>query len=135
MFWTHGSLLVEYIKIHKKIETIWWTFDKGKGLLIQKTTYPHAFCECFKHIKGLLKHGEFSWKFCTHNFESTKIYLKNKTIFLYIQCSHGDFSNFYKTIVKDCPHTSWLLFSYFHPKVMFFLDIFYLCTTERLFGN
>jgi hypothetical protein len=74
MFWTHGSLLVEYIKVHKKIEMIWWTFDKGKGLLIQKTAYPHAFHECFKHIKGLLKHGEFSWKFCSHNFENIRTY-------------------------------------------------------------
>jgi hypothetical protein len=26
----------------------------------KKTTCPHDFLECFKHIKGLLKHGEFS---------------------------------------------------------------------------
>jgi len=55
MFWTYGSILVEYIKVHKKIETIWWTFDKGKGLL---------------------KHGEFSWKFCNCNFESRRTYFK-----------------------------------------------------------
>ncbi len=51
---------MEYIKVHKKIETIWQTFDKGKGFLIQKITCPHAFLECFKHIKGILKHGEVS---------------------------------------------------------------------------
>jgi len=33
----HGSLLVECIKVHKKFEMIWGTFDKGKILLIQKT--------------------------------------------------------------------------------------------------
>jgi hypothetical protein len=48
------SILVEYIKVHKKIETIWRTFDKGKRLLIQKTICLHDFLECFKHIKGLL---------------------------------------------------------------------------------
>jgi hypothetical protein len=81
MFWTHGSLFVEYIKVKKKFEMIWWTFDKGKGLLIQKTTCPHAFLEWFKHIKGFLKHGEFSWKFCSCNFESIKTYLKNNFFF------------------------------------------------------
>jgi hypothetical protein len=82
MFWTHGSFLVEYIKFHKKIETIWWTFDKWKGLLTQKTTCPHVFLKCFKHIKGLLKHGEFSWKLYCSNFESIRTYFKNKTFFL-----------------------------------------------------
>jgi hypothetical protein len=48
----------------------------------KKITCPHAFLECFKHIKGFLKHGEFSWKFCSYNFESIKVYLKNKIIFL-----------------------------------------------------
>jgi len=70
--------------------------------LIQKTTCPHAFLECFKHTKGLLKHDEFSWKFCSCNFESIK------KIFIYLfdeQCSHGDFSDFQKTISKDYPHT------------------------------
>jgi hypothetical protein len=28
--------------------------------LNKKITYPHAFLEYFKHIKILLKHGEFS---------------------------------------------------------------------------
>jgi hypothetical protein len=60
MFWTHESLLVEYIKVHKFFEMIWWTFDKEKIKLKQKTTYPHALFEYFKHIKGFLKHGEFS---------------------------------------------------------------------------
>jgi hypothetical protein len=72
--WTHGSLLVEYIKVHKKIENIWWTFIKEKNFWYKKTTCPHDFFECFKHIKGLLKHGEFSWKFCNCNFESIRIY-------------------------------------------------------------
>jgi hypothetical protein len=45
--WTHGSLLVEYIKVHKKIEMIWWTFDKGKGLLIQKNHMSTWFFEVF----------------------------------------------------------------------------------------
>jgi len=75
-FWTHGSLLVEYIKVHKNIEMIWWTFDKEKRLLKQKNDLFTTLLECFKHIKGLLKYGEFSWKFCSYNFESIIIYLK-----------------------------------------------------------
>jgi hypothetical protein len=56
MFGTHGSLLVEwYIKVHKKIETIWWTFDKEKWLL---------------------KHDEFSWKFCSCKFENITYFKK-----------------------------------------------------------
>ncbi len=60
-----------------KIEMIWWTFDKEKGLLKQKTTCLHVFLECFKYIKRLLKHGEFSWKFCSCTFETIRIYFKN----------------------------------------------------------
>jgi hypothetical protein len=55
-----------------------------KKKLKQKTTYPHAFLECFKHIKGLLKHGGFSWKFYNYNFKSIKNYLKNYNFFWYI---------------------------------------------------
>jgi hypothetical protein len=32
-----------------------------------------------------------------------------------IWCSHGDFSKFQKIDFKDCPHTAWLFFSFFHP--------------------
>jgi hypothetical protein len=42
----------------------------------KKTTCPYEFLECFKHIKGLLKYGEFSWKFCNYNFESIRTYFK-----------------------------------------------------------
>jgi len=100
MFWTYGSLLVEYIKVHKKIETICWTFIKEKDFWYKKTTCPHAFLKGFKHIKGFSKHGEFSWKFWSCNFESIRIDFK----FLFafdILCSHGDFSNFQKIVFND----------------------------------
>jgi hypothetical protein len=42
----------------------------------KKIMCPHAFVQCFKRIKRLLKHGEFSWKFCSCNFESIRIYFK-----------------------------------------------------------
>ncbi len=74
---THGSHFVEYIKVHQKNDMIWWTFDTEKKNWNKKTTCPHGFIECFKHIKGCLKHGEFSWQFCSCNFESIIIYLKN----------------------------------------------------------
>jgi hypothetical protein len=54
---------------------------KEKNFWYKKTTYPHVFLECFKHIKWLLKHGKFSWKFCSCNFEIIKIYFKNKMFF------------------------------------------------------
>jgi hypothetical protein len=63
MFWTHGSILVEYIKIHKKIENIWWTFNKGKKLLMQKNYLFTCFLQCFKHIKQFLKHSDFHENF------------------------------------------------------------------------
>jgi hypothetical protein len=97
------------------------TFDEGKGILIKKkkkkkkTTCLHVFPKCFKHIKWLLKHGEFSWKFCSCNFESIRsLYIY---IYIYILCSHGDFSNFQKTIFKDCPHTIWFYFFLLSPLV------------------
>jgi len=43
MFWTYGSLLVEYIKVHEKFEMIWWTFDKEKGFLKQKNDMSTHF--------------------------------------------------------------------------------------------
>jgi len=85
MFWTHRSFLVEYIKAHKKIEMIWCTFDKRKGLLIQKNHYPLAFIDYFKHIKRLLKHDEFSKKFCSCNFLSIRTCFKFYVyIYIYI---------------------------------------------------
>ncbi len=34
--------------------------DKGKGFFIKKNHMSTFFLECFKRIKGFLKHGEFS---------------------------------------------------------------------------
>ncbi len=50
----------------------------------KRTTCPHVFLECFKHITFFLKHSEFSWKFCTCIFESIRIYFKILTIFWHI---------------------------------------------------
>jgi hypothetical protein len=103
------TLLVEYIKAHKKIEMILWAFDKGKELLIKKK--PHVFLKCFKHIKGLLKHGEFSWNFCSCNFESIKIYFKN----IYILIYSVPWWKFSKNSFKDSPHTTWFFLIVFLP--------------------
>jgi hypothetical protein len=108
MFWAHGSILVEYIKIHKKIEPIWWTFDKGKGFFIQRTTCPHVFLEC---IKRLLKHGEFSWKFCSCSFENIRIYFRNQTIFLIYNILVVIFQKFKKSFSR----TIYTLFGFFFP--------------------
>jgi len=117
MFWTHGSLLVEYIKVHKKLKMIWWIFDKKKRLLKQKTC-PHVFFECFKHIKRHLKHCEFSWKLCSFNFENIKFYFKILTNFLIYSVPMVIFQTFEKHFFKDYPHTLWFLISCFCPKVL-----------------
>jgi hypothetical protein len=66
-----------YQSSKKKFEMILWTFERKKDFWSGKPTYPHVFFECFKHIKGLLKHCEFSWKFCSCNFESLRPCFKN----------------------------------------------------------
>jgi hypothetical protein len=43
-------------------------------------------------------------------------------IYIYIKRSHGDFSNFQKTIFKDCPHIAWLLFSTSPPTTHYRRD-------------
>ncbi len=65
---------MEYIKVHKKIERVGEHLIKGKKNWLKETTCSHAFLECFKHIKALLKHGKFSWKFCSYNFENIKTF-------------------------------------------------------------
>jgi len=66
------------LKLTKKLKQFNEHLIKEKDFWFKKTTCPHVFLECFKHIKGFLKHGEFSWKFCSCNFESIRTYLKNK---------------------------------------------------------
>jgi hypothetical protein len=65
------------LKFTEKLKWFGEHLIRKKNFWNKKTTCPHACFECFKHIKGLLKHGEFSWKFCNHNFESIKIYFKS----------------------------------------------------------
>jgi hypothetical protein len=117
MFWTHGSLFVEYIKVKKKLEMIWWIFDKKKRFLKQKKTCPHVFFGCFKDIKGLLKHCEFSWKLCSFNSENIKNKFKILTMFLIYNVPMMIFRIFY-FFKKDFPHILWFLISFFCPKVL-----------------
>jgi len=72
------------LKFIKKLKPFGEHLIREEDFWSKKTTCSHVIFECFKHIKGLLKHGEISWKFCSYNFESIRIYLKNKTIFWYI---------------------------------------------------
>jgi uncharacterized protein YlbG (UPF0298 family) len=53
-------LFVEYIKFQKKLKRFGELLIRKKTFEIEKTTCPQAFLQCFKHIKKLLKHGEFS---------------------------------------------------------------------------
>jgi len=117
MFWIDGSLHAEYIIVHKRLEMIWWIFDKKKRLLKQKKTSPHVFLECFKHIKWLLKHCEFSWKLCSLNFENIKIYFKILRNFLIYNVPMVIFQTF-DFFLKDCPHILWFLIPCFCPKVL-----------------
>jgi hypothetical protein len=70
------------LKFTKKLKQFGEHLIRENDFWYKKTTYPPAFLECFKYIKELLKHGEFSWKFCNYNFEFIRIYFKNKIIFL-----------------------------------------------------
>jgi len=69
------------LKFTKKLKLFNEHLMKEKNILIQKTTCPHLFLKCFKHIKGLLKYGEFSRKVFCYNFESIRTYLEN--IYIY----------------------------------------------------
>ncbi len=70
-------VLWNILNFTKKLKWLGELLIRKKTFETKKTTCPHAFLECFKHIKGCLKQGEFSWKFCSCNFESIIIYLKN----------------------------------------------------------
>jgi hypothetical protein len=71
------------LKFTKKLKQFGKHLIREKDIWYKKTTCPLFFLECFKHIKGLLKHGEFSWKFCSCNFESVKNYFKNDFFNIY----------------------------------------------------
>jgi len=65
------------LRFTKKLKWFGEHLIRKKNFWNKKTTCPHVFLEWFKHIKGLLKHGEFSWKFCSCNLESIRIYFKH----------------------------------------------------------
>jgi hypothetical protein len=65
------------LKFTKKLKWFGGHLIRKKDFWNKKTTYSHVFPKCFKHIKRLLKHGEFSWNFCSCNFESIKIHFNN----------------------------------------------------------
>jgi hypothetical protein len=69
-------LLWNILKFIKWLKWFGEHLIRKKDFWNKKTTCPDAFLECFKQTKIFLKHGEFSWKFCNCNFESTKIYQK-----------------------------------------------------------
>jgi len=54
-------------------------------------TYPHPYFECFKYVKGLLKHHEFAWNFCDFANIGKYSQKKKKSIIWWF---HGDFSKF-----------------------------------------
>jgi hypothetical protein len=112
LFWTYGSLLVEYIKVHKKLKWFGEHLIKKKNFWNKKTTCPHVFLECFKHIKRLLKHGEFSWK--TLYLQLSKYKKLNDFIIMFAWW----FFKILKNNFKDYPHTLWLFISCFHPRML-----------------
>jgi len=88
------------LKFTKKLKWFGEHLIRKKDFWNKKTTYPHVFLKCFKHIKKLLKHGEFSWKFCSCNFESIKIYFKNWMNFLIYNVPIVIFQNFEKQFLR-----------------------------------
>jgi hypothetical protein len=118
MFWTHGSLLMEYTKVHKNIKMIGEHLIREKNFWYKKITCQHAFLECFKYIKMFLKHVESSWKFCNYNFEHyIRNDFKNKINFWYM--FPWWFFKSSKKKIENCPHIDWLFLSYFHLATMF----------------
>jgi hypothetical protein len=84
------------LKFTKKFKWIGEHLIRKKDFWNKKTTCSHGFFECFKHLKWFLKQGEFSWKFCSCNFESIKNYLKNYMNFLIYNVPIVIFQNFEK---------------------------------------
>jgi hypothetical protein len=54
------TFLWNILKFTKKKKQFGEHLVRKRTFDTKKTTYPHSFLECFKHIKGFLKHGEFS---------------------------------------------------------------------------
>jgi hypothetical protein len=53
------TFLWNILKFTKKLKQFGEHLVREKDFSYRKTTCPHGFLECFKHIKGVLKHGEF----------------------------------------------------------------------------
>jgi hypothetical protein len=115
MFWTMDPFLWNILKFTNKLKQFGEHLIRTKGFWNKKTTYPHAFLECFKNIKGFLKHDEFSLKFCSCNFESIKTYLKNKQFFWYIMFPWWFFKKS-KNILKGLPTHFVALFFMLSPQ-------------------
>jgi hypothetical protein len=101
MNWTHGSHFMEYIYILERFG------EHLTRISDFETKIPICSCDflqCIKHIKGILKHGEFSWKICSCNFESIRIYLKNETFFLICNVSMMIFQNFKNSLKSMSTH-------------------------------
>jgi hypothetical protein len=84
----------------RKLKWFYEHLIRERDFWYKKPLVRMIFLECFKHIKWLLKHGEFSWKFCSCNFESTKIYFKNRTFFLRYIVSMVSFQIFKKQFLR-----------------------------------
>ncbi len=94
---------------------------KKKDFWNKKTTCPHVFFESFKHIKGLLKHSEFSWKFCSCNFESIRIYFNYLFIYLIYSAPMVIFQNFEKQFLRIVHTLCGFLFHTFTHMVLKFI--------------
>ncbi len=88
------------LKFTKKLKQFGEHLIREKDFWYKKIICPHVFLMCLKHIKKLLKHGEFSWKFCSCNFEIIRIYFILFYFFVDILCFHGDFSKLQKNSFK-----------------------------------
>jgi hypothetical protein len=93
----YGSLLLEYIKVHQ-IEMIWWTFDNEQKLL---------------------KHGEFSWKFCGCKFESCEATFcpstPNSMRWLYLEIYMLPMKEINASVFLNVKLRLWLKSSSLHP--------------------
>jgi hypothetical protein len=103
------------LKFKKKLKQFGEHLIREKNFWYKKIICPHVFLVCLKHIKKLLEHGEFSWKFCSCNIEIIRTYFLKIYFLLAYYVPMVIFQNYKKIVFKDWPHIAWLLFSCFHP--------------------
>jgi hypothetical protein len=94
------------LKFTKKLK---WFYEH----LIRKSTFERKKPLVHMFFLSALNIQKDFWNMV--NFHENFVIATWKVFKFICICSHGDSSKIQKIVLKDCPHTSWLLFSCFHP--------------------